>query len=135
MPPISVATPSRGPTYSAARKLSKSSSIATHAGISQSFYYGGLIAKTGRPDTKIIPGHGAIVDKNAVAAHKAMMIAVRDKVAALVKQNKTQEEVVASKPTSEWDSKVTGATPMTADRFVGQLYQELKSGRAVSGGR
>ena len=54
------------------------------------------------------------------------MIGVRDKVAALVKQNKTQEDVVASKPTSEWDAKVTGATPMTADRFVTQLYQELK---------
>ena len=88
-----------------------------------------LIAKTGRPDTKIIPGHGAIVDKAAVAAHKAMMIGVRDKVAALVKQNKTQEEAVAAKPAAEFDSKVTGATPMTADRFVGQLYQELKAGR------
>ena len=88
-----------------------------------------LIAKTGRADTKIIPGHGAIVDKAAVAAHKAMMVAVRDKVAPLVRQNKSQEEVVAAKPTAEFDSKVTGATPMTADRFVGQLYQELKTAR------
>lgn len=87
------------------------------------------IIKTGRPDTKIIPGHGVIVDKTAVTAHKAMMIAVRDKVAALARQNKTQDEVVAAKPTSEFDAKVTGATPMTADRFVGQLYQELKSAR------
>ena len=88
-----------------------------------------LIARTGKPDTKIIPGHGAIVDKAAVAAHKAMMIAVRDKVAPLVRQNKSQEEVIAAKPTAEFDSKVTGATPMTADRFVGQLYQELKTAR------
>jgi len=88
-----------------------------------------LIAKTGRPDTKIIPGHGAIVSKTDVAAHKAMMIAVRDKVAALARQSKTQEEVVAAKPTAEFDTKVTGATPQTADRFVGQLYQELKTGR------
>jgi len=87
------------------------------------------IIRTGRPDTKIIPGHGAIVDKAAVAAHRDMMIAVRDKVAALARQNKTQEEVVAAKPTSDVDAKVTGATPMTADRFVGQLYQELKSSR------
>ena len=87
------------------------------------------IVKTGRPDTKIVPGHGAIVDKAAVAAHKAMMVAVRDKVAALASQNKTQEEVVAAKPTADFDAKVTGATPMTADRFVGQLYQELKSTR------
>jgi cyclase len=88
-----------------------------------------LIAKVGRPDTKIIPGHGATVDKAGVAAHKAMMIAVRDKVAGLIRQNKTQEEVIAAKPTAEFDSKVPGATAMTADRFVGQLYQELKSAR------
>ena len=84
------------------------------------------IVALARADTKIVPGHGAVVDKTAVAAHKAMMMAVRDKVAALVRQNKTQEEVVASKPTAEFDAKVTGATPATADRFVGQLYQELK---------
>jgi cyclase len=84
------------------------------------------IVALARADTKIVPGHGAVVDKTAVAAHKAMMMAVRDKVAALVKQGKTQEEVIAAKVTNEFDSKVTGATPQTADRFVGQLYQELK---------
>ncbi|HMF96422.1 MAG TPA: MBL fold metallo-hydrolase, partial [Vicinamibacterales bacterium] len=31
------------------------------------------------PATKIVPGHGAIVDKNAVAAHRQMIMAVRDK--------------------------------------------------------
>jgi glyoxylase-like metal-dependent hydrolase (beta-lactamase superfamily II) len=87
------------------------------------------ILKTGRADTKIIPGHGATVDKSAVTAHKEMMLAVRDKVAALVRQNKTQEEVIAAKLTADWDSKVDGATAMTADRFVGQLYQELKTAR------
>ena len=87
------------------------------------------IIRLARPDTKIVPGHGAIVDKTAVAAHKAMMEGVRDKVAPLVRQGKTQEEVVAAKLTAEFDSKVTGATPMTADRFVGQLYQELKNAR------
>jgi glyoxylase-like metal-dependent hydrolase (beta-lactamase superfamily II) len=86
-----------------------------------------LIVKTGRADTKIIPGHGAVVDKAAVTAHKQMMEAVRDKVAALVRQNKTQDEAVAAKPAAEFDAKVTGATAMTADRFVGQLYQELRT--------
>jgi hypothetical protein len=87
------------------------------------------IVSLARPDTKIVPGHGAVVDTTAVAAHKAMMVAVRDKVAALVRQNKTQEEAIAAKPTAEFDTKVAGATPMTADRFVGQLYQELKTAR------
>ena len=87
------------------------------------------IIKLGKPDTKIVPGHGAIVEKSAVAAHRDMMIAVRDKVAALARQNKTQEEVVAAKVTADFDTKVTGATAATADRFVTQLYQELKAGR------
>ena len=87
------------------------------------------VINTAGPNTKIIPGHGATVSKADVAAHRDMLMAVRDKVAPLVRQNKTQEEVVAAKLTADWDAKVTGATPMTADRFVGQLYQELKAAR------
>ena len=85
------------------------------------------ILKLGRADTKIVPGHGPIVDKSAVAAHRDMMVAVRDKVAVLIKQNKSQEEVVAAKLTADFDAKVGNAA--TADRFVGQLYQELKTAR------
>ena len=87
------------------------------------------IIKLAGPNTKIVPGHGAIVDKLAVAAHRDMMMAVRDKVTALVKKNQTQEQVVAAKVTAEFDAKVTGATPQTAERFVGQLYQEVKAQR------
>jgi glyoxylase-like metal-dependent hydrolase (beta-lactamase superfamily II) len=77
------------------------------------------------PNTKIIPGHGPIVDTTAVNAHRDMIIALRDKVAGLVRQGKTQEEVVASKPTADFDAKVS--TPgTTGDRFIGQLYAELK---------
>ncbi|OFV94150.1 MAG: hypothetical protein A3G76_00910 [Acidobacteria bacterium RIFCSPLOWO2_12_FULL_65_11] len=78
------------------------------------------------PATKIIPGHGDSADRTAVAAHRDMIVALRDKVAPLVRQGKTQEEVVAAKLTNEFDSKVTGATAMTGDRFVGQVYAELK---------
>jgi len=78
-----------------------------------------------KPTTKVVPGHGAITDRAGIAAHRDMIIALRDKVAPLVQQGKTLEEVVASKPTSAYDARV----PMpgtTGDRFVGQLYAELK---------
>jgi glyoxylase-like metal-dependent hydrolase (beta-lactamase superfamily II) len=78
-----------------------------------------------KPSTKIVPGHGAIVDKTAVAAHRDMIIAVRDKVAALVRQGKTQQEVLAAKPTSDYDAKVPQAA-QTSERFVNQLYAEIK---------
>jgi cyclase len=80
------------------------------------------------PATKIVPGHGAIVDEAGVAAHRDMAVALRDKVAALVRQGKTQEEVLAAKPTSEYDARVPQAA-QTADRFIGQLYAEIKGAR------
>ena len=76
-------------------------------------------------NTKIVPGHGPVVDRAAVVAHRDMVTAVRDKVAALVREGKTQEQVVAAKPTADFDGKVQ-QPGTTADRFVGQLYAELK---------
>ena len=50
---------------------------------------------------------------------------IRDKVAVLVREGKTQEQVVAAKPTADYDSKVQ-QPGTTGDRFIGQLYAELK---------
>ena len=84
-----------------------------------------VIAHAG-PKTKIVPGHGAVVDRNAVAAHRDMILVLRDRVAAMVKQGKSQQDVLAAKVTADYDSKVP-EVGSTADRFVGQLYAELKA--------
>ena len=76
------------------------------------------------PSTKILPGHGAVVDKAAVAAHRDLIIAVRDKIAPMVKKGMTVDQVTAAKPTSDYDGKM-GDTGTTGPRFVGQLYAEL----------
>lgn len=81
------------------------------------------------PNTKIIPGHGPMVDRNAVQAHRDMILGVRNEVAKLVQEGKTSDEVLAAHPTSSFDSRVAPAAPngdRMADRFVGQLYAELK---------
>ena len=78
------------------------------------------------PNTKIIPGHGATVNRAAVIAHRDMILVVRDKVAALVAQGKTVDEVLAAKPTSDYDAIVPNSS-MTSERFVRQLYAELKT--------
>jgi cyclase len=77
------------------------------------------------PNTKIIPGHGPMVDRAAVITHRDMILAIRDKVAALVKQGKSEDEVLAAKPTSDFDSIPNAST--TSERFVRQLYAELKT--------
>ena len=83
-----------------------------------------VIANAG-PNTKVVPGHGPTVDRAAVTAHRDLVIAARDKVAVLVREGKTQEQVVAAKPLAEFDAKVQQVAT-TGDRFVGQLYAELK---------
>ena len=77
------------------------------------------------PKTKIIPGHGAAVDRAGLIAHRDMILVVRDKVAAMVREGKTVDEVVAAKPTSDYDSIPSAST--TSERFVRQLYAELKT--------
>jgi cyclase len=78
------------------------------------------------PSTKIVPGHGDIVDRTAVAAHRDMIIGIRDKIAPMVKKGLTEDQVRAAKPTADYDAKVP-AIGTTGDRFVGQLYAELKA--------
>jgi cyclase len=77
------------------------------------------------PKTKIIPGHGPMVDRAALIAHRDMILVIRDKVAALVQQGKSVDEVLAAKPTSDYDSIPNAST--TSERFVRQLYAELKT--------
>jgi len=80
------------------------------------------------PKTRVIPGHGEIVDRAGLMAHRDMILAIRDKIELMVKQGKTVEEVIASKPTADYDAKVpTAAT--TSERFIRQVYTELKTPR------
>lgn len=88
----------------------------------------GLTIGMAGPKTKIIPGHGEIVDRAALTAHRDMILAIRDRIAPLVQQGKSQEEVLAAKPTSEYDAKVPTAST-TSERFVTQVYAELKTAR------
>jgi cyclase len=78
------------------------------------------------PNTKVVPGHGPIVDRNALMAYRDMMLDVRNKVEAMMKEGKTEQEIMAAKPTADWDSKIQ-QPGTTADRFLGQLYAELKA--------
>ena len=88
----------------------------------------GVVIGHAGPNTKIIPGHGPTVDRNAVVAHRDMALAVRDRVARLVEQGKSEDEVVAAKVTADLDAKVQ-EVGTTGERFVRQVYAEVKSTR------
>jgi glyoxylase-like metal-dependent hydrolase (beta-lactamase superfamily II) len=80
------------------------------------------------PNTKIVPGHGPTVDRNAVRAHRDMILAIRDRVAKLIDEGKSQQDVVAAKPAADFAAKIQ-EPGTTEDRFIGQVYAELKGVR------
>lgn len=90
-----------------------------------------LIVRTAGPATKIVPGHGPIVDRTVVAAARTLIVELRDKIAKMVQQGMTVEQVLAAKPAAEFDSRIK-EPGTTADRFVGQLYAEIKAAPQVA---
>ncbi len=61
-------------------------------------------------------------------AHRDMILAIRDKIAPMVQQGKTVEEVIAAKPTADYDARIPTAST-TSERFIRQVYTELKTPR------
>ena len=79
--------------------------------------------------TKIIPGHGPVTDKAGLQKWRDMLVAIRDSVSKLVAQGKTLEQVVAAKPTAQWDAE-WGQKFIKPEVLIGAVYRELKEGAA-----
>jgi cyclase len=76
-------------------------------------------------NTKIIPGHlGPVVGFKEIRQQLVMFTAVRDLVASAIRAGKTLEQVVASKPTADFDEGRMGGA-ITPDRFVTLVYTDL----------
>jgi hypothetical protein len=60
-----------------------------------------------------------------VIAQRDLILAVRDKVAALLGQNKSLEEIIAAKPTAQFDAQVPRGA-QTAEEFVTWMYEALR---------
>jgi glyoxylase-like metal-dependent hydrolase (beta-lactamase superfamily II) len=97
-------------------------------------WLGGMIAaadamlKVGDVQTRVIPGHGPLSSKDDLKSSRDMMATVNDRLAPLVKQGKSPDEVVASKPTKDLDDK-WGKGFMTPDLFVRAAYVSLQRHR------
>lgn len=79
------------------------------------------VLKAATATTRIIPGHGPLSTKKDLQGYRDMLQSVRDRVAALKAEGKSQEEVVAAKPTADLDEKWGDR----ADGFVGYVYETV----------
>jgi len=77
-------------------------------------------------NTKIIRGHGPLGNKAELQAYHDMLVAVRDRIAKLVKAGKSQEEVLTARPTKEFEEKF-GGTNFNAANWIGRAYVDQKT--------
>jgi cyclase len=86
---------------------------------------GEQVMKIANENTKIIPGHlGPVIGFQDIQQQLAMFRAVRDRVLSAIRAGKTMEEVVASKPTADFDQSRMGGA-ITNGRFVTLVYTDL----------
>jgi len=74
--------------------------------------------------TRIVPGHGPIADKAALIDYRAMLVTARDRMAKLVKDGKSEDDVVAAKPFADLDAK-WAPTELAAKNFVRVVWHSL----------
>jgi glyoxylase-like metal-dependent hydrolase (beta-lactamase superfamily II) len=67
--------------------------------------------------TIVIPGHGKIGAKSELTEYRDVLVTIRDRVAALKKEGKSLDEIVAAKPTAAYDAKWATAF-ITGDVFT-----------------
>ena len=77
-------------------------------------------------NTKIIPGHGPgpIQSSDDLRPYRTMLATVRDRVAVMIAQGKTLEEVQAAGPSAEFDE-LWGNGFINPENFVREIYLDL----------
>jgi cyclase len=74
--------------------------------------------------TRIVPGHGPIADKAALLVYRTMLVTARDRMAKLVKQGKSEDDVIAAKPFADLDAK-WAPTELASKNFIRVVYHSL----------
>jgi glyoxylase-like metal-dependent hydrolase (beta-lactamase superfamily II) len=75
--------------------------------------------------TRLIRGHGPLGNRAELQAYHDMLVVVRDRIAKLVKSGKTQEQVLAARPTKEFEEKYGGGN-FNAEQWIGRAYVDQK---------
>jgi len=74
--------------------------------------------------SRIVPGHGPVADKAALTEYRTMLVTARDRMAKLVKEGKSEDEVIAAKPFGDFDAK-WAPTESASKNFVRVVYHSL----------
>ena len=74
--------------------------------------------------SRIVPGHGPIADKPALQQYRTMLVTARDRMAKLVKDGKSEDDVIAAKPFADLD-KNWAPTELASKNWIRVVYHSL----------
>jgi cyclase len=81
--------------------------------------------KLANAKTRIVPGHGPLADRAALMEYRTMLVTARERMTKLVKDGKSEDEVVAAKPFADLDAK-WAPTELAGKDFIRVVYHSLK---------
>jgi len=85
-----------------------------------------LIEKIAGPDTTLVPGHGTLVKKTDLRPYRSMLVDLLARIKTMRDQGRSLKEVLAANLTSPYDPTTRGDTQQSKDRFVTEVYDEVK---------
>ena len=85
-----------------------------------------LIGKIAGSDTTLVPGHGTLIKKNDLLPYRAMLVDILAKVKTMREQGRSLSDVLAAKLTVPYDRTTQGDTQQSKDRFITEVYDEVK---------
>jgi len=77
------------------------------------------------PTFHIVPARGKVTNGASVKEFHDMIVAVRDRVQALTKEGRTEDQIVAAHPTADFDAR-WGHGRVPADAFVREICRSIK---------
>jgi cyclase len=81
--------------------------------------------KLANEGTKFVAGHGAVAKKSDVAEYNAMMKTARERVEKLIKEGKTEAQIVAAKPLDDLNRTWAPGNDPDGVNFVKQVYNSF----------
>lgn len=82
--------------------------------------------KISNDTTKIVPGHGTLMNKAQLTQYRALLATARDRVAKLIGEGKSEDDVVNAKPIADLEMQA-GANEMATTNFLRLIYRSLKA--------
>jgi cyclase len=80
--------------------------------------------------TYVVPGHGRLSEQMEVVDYRDMVVTMRDRIADLMMQKKTLEQIKAARPALLYETRYGSKTgSWTTDAFIEAVYKSLNAGK------